>query len=45
MTLTGASLFFIDIELNKIKKAKFSFPEVVSLLNCLEIDIIGLDDN
>jgi len=33
----------IDIELNEIKKAKFSFPEVVSLLNYLEIEIIGLD--
>lgn len=33
----------IDTELNNIKNAKFSFPEVVSLLNSLEIEIIGLE--
>jgi len=41
---TEAVNYNIDIELNEIKKSKFSFPEVVSLLNSLEIDIVGLND-
>ncbi len=46
--LTGADFteainYNIDITMNEIKKAKFSFPEVVALLNCLEIEIVGLD--
>jgi len=30
---------YIDIKNNNIKKAKFSFPEAVSLLDTLDIDI------
>lgn len=35
----------IDPSLNCIKKAKFSFPEVVQLLAPLDIEILGLDDD
>ncbi len=35
----GAMGYVIDISSNKLKQAKFSFPEVVNLLNTLEIKI------
>ena len=41
---TEAVNYNIDPVMNKLKKAKFSFPEVVALLNFLEIDIDGLGD-
>jgi len=41
---TEAVNYNIDIELNDIRKATFSFPEAISLLNSLEINIIGLDN-
>lgn len=43
--LTGADLsnarnYIIDVALNRVKKAKFSLPEAMSLLYCLDIDLI-----
>ena len=35
----NSSGYVIDIESNKLKQAKFSYPEVVRLLNSLEIQI------
>lgn len=35
----GAAGYVIDISSNKMKQAKFSYPEVISLLNSLEIKI------
>ncbi len=37
---TESSNYTIDVYLNEIKKAKFSLPEAVNLLNCLEIELI-----
>lgn len=37
---TDAYGYVIDISSNKLKGAKFSFPEVVNLLNSLEINIV-----
>lgn len=39
---TESTNYNIDIELNEIKKAKFSFPEVTSLLKSLDIQIVNL---
>ena len=36
--------YHIDPTFNNISKAKFSFPEVVALLQNLDIEIIGIDD-
>lgn len=36
----GAKNYAIDVRTNKVKKAKFSFPEAISLLQGLEIDIV-----
>ena len=36
---TQASNYMIDPRANKIKKAKFSLPEAIELLNCLEVII------
>jgi fluoroquinolone resistance protein len=43
--LTGADLshsknYVINITLNRVKKTKFSLPEAMSLLYCLDIDLI-----
>ncbi|WP_315066564.1 pentapeptide repeat-containing protein [uncultured Clostridium sp.] len=35
----GAHGYVIDIQSNKLKKAKFSFPEVINLLNSIDIVI------
>lgn len=35
-----AKNYHIDVFENEIKKAKFSFPEAVSLLNCLGIELV-----
>jgi uncharacterized protein YjbI with pentapeptide repeats len=35
----GASNYHIDLSVNKIRKAKFSLPEAISLLQGLDIDI------
>ena len=35
----GAYGYIIDIQSNKLKKAKFSFPEVTNLLNSIDIVI------
>lgn len=40
---TEATHYNIDINLNDIRKSKFSFPEVISLLQCLDITIAGID--
>lgn len=37
---TDALNYNIDIFLNETKKAKFSFPEVMNLLRCLDIELI-----
>ncbi len=37
---TQSSNYNINIYFNEIKKAKFSLPEAVNLLNCLEIELI-----
>lgn len=37
--LTGARNYTIDVTLNKVRKAKFSLPEAVSLLYCLDIEM------
>ncbi len=42
---TEAINYVIDVELNIIKQATFSFPEVVNLLRSLDINIIGQEDN
>lgn len=39
-----ATNYDIDIHSNRIKNAKFSFPEVVRLLNCLDIHIANFGD-
>ncbi len=39
---TEAINYSIDLQLNDIKKAKFSFPEAISLLEVFEIEIVGL---
>ncbi|MDF1794979.1 MAG: pentapeptide repeat-containing protein [Coxiellaceae bacterium] len=41
---TGAQNYQMDISLNKLTKAKFSFPEVVCLLDLLDIEIDGLSE-
>jgi len=33
--------YSIDPEMNKIKKAKFSLPEVIGLLNKYDIEIVN----
>lgn len=38
-SLKGAQNYFIDIQSNKVKGAKFSLPEAISLLNSLDIVI------
>ncbi|MCP4147148.1 MAG: pentapeptide repeat-containing protein [bacterium] len=40
--LTGAVNYNINAILNRVKKAKFSFPEAISLLHCLGIELVGL---
>lgn len=40
---TEAINYSIDLQLNDIKKAKFSFPEAISLLEVYEIEIVGLN--
>lgn len=40
---TEATNYCIDINLNKIHKAKFTFPEVVGLLTALDIEILGME--
>lgn len=35
----GAKNYYIDIKNNNIKKAKFSLPEALSLLDTLDIEI------
>ena len=35
----GAKNYVISPQDNRVRKAKFSFPEVLSLLKCLEIEI------
>ncbi len=40
--LTDAANYSIDIRTNDIKNAKFSFPDVMALLDYLEIDIEGI---
>jgi uncharacterized protein YjbI with pentapeptide repeats len=35
----GATHYSIDVRVNKVKKAKFSFPEAMALLQSFEIDI------
>lgn len=42
---TGAFHYHIDIALNFLQKAKFSFPEVIGLLTPLDIEIVGLDNS
>ncbi len=42
---TGAQSFQMDVNENKLTKAKFSFPEVVCLLDCLDIEVSGLADD
>ncbi len=37
---TDALSYSIDVFLNEIKKAKFSFPEAMNLLRCLDIQLI-----
>ena len=37
---TGARNYSIDVKLNTIKKARFSYPEVLSLLHSLDIIIV-----
>ena len=37
--LRGAKNYVISPESNRVRKAKFSFPEVMSLLKCLEIEV------
>lgn len=37
--LRGAKNYVISPENNRVRKAKFSFPEVMSLLKCLEIEV------
>jgi len=39
---TDATNYNINPSANNIKKAKFSFPEVLALLNNLEIEILGI---
>ncbi|MEI8366028.1 MAG: hypothetical protein WCF65_06385 [Parachlamydiaceae bacterium] len=39
-----ATRYSIDPKTNKIKKAKFSFPEVVGLLNGFDITIVNHGD-
>lgn len=41
---TQAQNYNIDVNLNSITKAKFTFPEVVNLLKCLDIKILNLDE-
>lgn len=36
---TNAANYTIDIHTNTIEQAHFSFPEVIALLNCLNIKI------
>lgn len=42
--LTDAVNYNIDVNNNNLKKAKFSFPEVISLLDYLDIEITGLHE-
>lgn len=35
----NAKNYGIDIQTNNLKKAKFSFPEAINLLKCLDIEI------
>ncbi len=35
----NAKNYAIDLQANNLKKAKFSFPEAINLLKCLDIEI------
>ena len=37
----NAKNYAIDIQANNLKKAKFSFPEAINLLKCLDIEIFS----
>jgi uncharacterized protein YjbI with pentapeptide repeats len=37
---SGSKNYQIDVRTNKVKKAKFSFPEAIGLLQGFEIEII-----
>ncbi|KTD19308.1 Uncharacterized protein conserved in bacteria [Legionella lansingensis] len=41
---TNAINYIIDIRQNNITKARFSFPDAIALLKCLDIHLIGYDD-
>lgn len=41
----GAKNIVLDVRENQLKQAKFSFPEVVSLLLSLDIEIEGMTDD
>ncbi|HLY26140.1 MAG TPA: pentapeptide repeat-containing protein [Aggregatilineales bacterium] len=36
---TGAQNYAIDVSLNTVKKAKFSLPEAINLLRCMDIEL------